>query len=321
MHSLKTIDALSCLEGPIHLAIGVFDGVHLGHQAVLASAIRQARLEGGLPVAATFDPHPAEVLAPDKAPKRLTPLAHQEVIFARLGMAATLAIPFNGAMAKQTPADFVRELTGACNLASVQAGLDWTFGKARQGNVSSLREFGEHHGFVVQGVAPVLYEGVRISSSAVRRAVEQGDLARAERLLGRPFSLYGTVTRGDQLGRKLGFPTANIGFTAQALPPHGVYIVRLPSLDDRPGVANLGVRPTLGGNRVLTFEVHVLDWAGDIYGESMEVELLSPLRPERPFDSLERLREQIARDVNEARRWLAGKEIPLPELTVKSMEN
>ncbi len=309
MRSLASIDALAELRPPIHLAIGVFDGVHLGHEAVLGSARAQAERDGGTAVGVTFDPHPAEVLAPERAPLRLTDLAHQRHLFARLGLEAMLAIPFDRQMAAQPAAAFMERLTRACPLASVHVGLDWTFGNGREGNVTMLRAFGEGNGFTVESVAPVLCNGERISSSAVRQAVIAGELEKAKALLGREFSLYGRVVRGDQLGRRLGFPTANVSLGAAALPPHGVYVVCVPTHGGAAGVANLGVRPSVGGEMALRFEVHLFDWAEDLYGQELEVAFLHRLRAEERFEDLESLRGQIERDLESARDWLASRSL------------
>ncbi len=301
MECLKTIEALGALAGPVHLAIGVFDGVHRGHQAVLRSACERAVREGGTPVASTFDPHPAEVLAPDRAPRRLTPLAHQRVLFERVGLPRTLAIPFDHVVAAQSAESFIEDLVRACQLGGIHVGIDWTFGRERRGDLKLLKALGERRGFAVEGVSPVMKGGERISSSRIREALREGDFGLVARLLGRPFSFFGPVVRGEQLGRKLGFPTANIDFGARVEVPHGVYAVRVPSHGNRPGVANLGVRPSVNGASELRFEVHLFDWSGSLYGEVMEAELVDHLRPERRFDSLEALKAQIARDMSDAR--------------------
>lgn len=303
MRCLHAIEDLGALEGPLHLAIGVFDGVHLGHRAVLNGASERASKTGGTAVAVTFDPHPAEVLAPDKAPSRLTPLAHQQVLFGRLGLRATLAIPFDRAMANQTAEDFLKRLLGAGRLGSIHVGEDWSFGKGREGNVERLHQWGARYGFEVEGVPAVTAGGERISSSRVRRAVAQGELDVAQTLLGRPFSLFGEVCRGKQLGRELGFPTANVDFRATVEIPYGVYAVTLPSHGQLPGVANLGVRPSVDGGRKVVLEVHLIDWEGSLYGECVEVNLGHFLRPERRFDQLSDLKDQIGRDLEVARKW------------------
>lgn len=300
---LSAIGALGSLEGPIHLAIGAFDGVHRGHQAVLRSANANAQSHDGQPVVATFHPHPAEVLAPDKAPKRLTPLAHQANLFHKIGMQATLAIPFNRALADRSAETFIDLLTKNCCLASIHVGVDWAFGKGRHGNLRLLQELGEQHGFSVHGEPPVLQDGERISSTAIRQAIAEGDLDRAASLLGRPYSLFGEVVQGDQIGRQIGFPTANLAIETEALPPFGVYIV---STSKGFGVANLGVRPTVGGDLKLRFEVHLINWEGDLYGTTLEAEFLHQIRPEKRFAGLPELQTQIALDLAEARTWLSS---------------
>lgn len=302
MAVLSAIDALGGLEGSVHLAIGVFDGVHRGHQAVLDSAITSAQANDGIAVVATFHPHPAEVLAPDKAPKRLTPLAHQAELFQQLGMHATLAIPFDLALAGQSAEAFIERLAKSCQLASIHVGVDWAFGKGRHGNLELLKELGSQHGFSVYGETAVLEKEERISSTAIRLAVSQGKLDRAATLLGRPYSLFGKVVQGDQIGRTLGFPTANLAIETEALPPYGVYVVRTA---EGPGVANLGVRPTIGGELARRFEVHLLDWEGDLYGKTLEAEFLHQIRPEMRFEGLPELQAQIAQDLSEARNWLS----------------
>ena len=304
MRAFPSIDALAELNRPVHLALGVFDGVHRGHQTVLQSARTRAADQGGVAVVATFDPHPAEVLAADQAPKRLTHSAHQRYLFRELGMDAAFVIPFDLAMASRTAEGFVGELAAACQLSSVHVGEDWAFGNGRRGDLRLLQELGQHHSFVVHGIAPVMDGSARISSTRIRDAVLAGDLPEAERLLGRPYSLFGPVVKGDQIGRRLGFPTANVDFAAEALPPQGVYVVRLPTHGNHPGVANLGLRPSVGGDPALKFEVHLLDWTGHLYGETLNVTLLHALRPERHYDDLTELNKQIARDLAAARRWL-----------------
>ena len=306
MAILSTIDALGSLDGPVHLAIGVFDGVHRGHQAVLQSASTSAKAIGGHSVVATFHPHPAEVLAPDKAPKRLTPLSHQIALFKKLEIETTLAIPFDCLIAELTAETFIEKLKATCQLASIHVGTDWAFGKGRRGDLRLLQKLGSMHEFEVHGIAPVLEFDIRISSTTIRQTISQGDLATAKRLLGRPYSLYGEVVHGDHLGRQLGFPTANLDIATQALPPYGVYIVHLISHQNRPGIANLGVRPTVDGKHALRFEVHLLDWEGDLYGQVAEATLLHQLRPEKRFAGLPELRDQIDHDLTQAREWLSA---------------
>lgn len=308
MRRLSTIRELGALESPVHLAIGVFDGVHLGHEEVLRSAQDHADQQGGTAVAATFDPHPAEILAPGQSPRRLTGTHLQQCLFQRAGMKATLAIPFDRAMANQEASEFVEELSRSCELGSIHVGVDWVFGRGRKGNLELLRELSAQGGFDVKGIAPVMRDGERISSTAIREAVIEGDLALAKGLLGRSFGFSGVVAKGDQLGRTLGFPTANLEIEEEVIPPHGVYVVRVPSHQGQAGVANLGIRPSVRGAEaeVMRFEVHLFDWNTDVYGEWMEVELCHYLRPEQRFDGLDALKSQIACDVKEARAWLEG---------------
>lgn len=303
MRFLTSIDDLSQLADPVHLAIGVFDGVHRGHQAVLASAAERGQM-----VVATFDPHPAEVLAPGCAPKRLTSLAQQRALFQGLGAEATLAIPFDQDVAQMEASDFVEKLVSACALSSVHVGEDWAFGRGRRGDLSLLRDLGQRFGFSACGVSAVCLEGKRISSTGIRVALASGDLKQVEACLGRTYSLLGVVTQGKQLGRQLGFPTANVTIEVEALPPDGVYVVKVPLGEQSwPGVANLGWRPSVDESQLeRKLEVHLLDWEGDLYGAEIDVEFHHRLRAEQRFDGLEALQTQIGLDLEEAKRWLAS---------------
>jgi len=293
--------------GPAYLAIGVFDGVHLGHRSVLLRALEDARAGGGGAVAVTFDPHPAKILRPAEAPRLLTASAHKLRLIRALGIESVLVIPFDAQFAATPPEDFVLHLHAAFHpLREICVGHEWSFGRGRAGNLEMLRKMGDRLGFDEVGVPAVRVDGEIVSSTAIRAAVEMGDLARASRLLGRDYSILGAVVRGDQLGRSLGFPTANLAAHNEQFPPNGVYAVSALWRDQAlKGVVNLGVRPTLGaanGERLL--ELHLLDFDRDIYGEDIEVTFLSRLRPERKFPSLEALKAQIAHDVAEARRVL-----------------
>ncbi len=312
MRTLTAIESLADLPGPQHLAIGVFDGVHRGHQAVLRSAVDAAHAVHGTAIVVTFDPHPAEILAPDKAPKRLTSLRQQTALFDALGFDALLAIPFSRSIAGQSPDAFIAQLQASGRLAGIHVGVDWAFGKGRAGNVTLLAKLGQQHGFQLRAIEPVLHEEQRISSTAIRTALAAGELEDVASLLGRPYRIAGNVVTGDQLGRQLGFPTANIALEVEALPPHGVYVVHAELLPHQPyGVANLGVRPSIGGSLALRFEVHFLDWPeADLYGKDLEVTLLHHLRGEQRFDGLPALQSQIARDLQAAREWIAENTIP-----------
>jgi riboflavin kinase/FMN adenylyltransferase len=304
---LRSIPELSGLCGPIHLAIGVFDGVHIGHRAVIEHACHSADASNGTAVVVTFDPHPAQVLRPGRAPLLLTSTRHKLRLLAQLGVADTLVIPFDLNFAATPPETFVRALAGACRpLREICVGADWAFGHARSGNVPMLAALGAKLDFAVQGVPGVSVDGEAASSTAIRAAVQAGDLATAARFLGRPFSIFSTVIDGRRLARTLGFPTANLRPESEQLPPNGVYAVRA-AVGGReyPGVANIGVRPTVtNGEAELLLETHLFDFAGDLYGQDMEVYFLEFLRPEEKFPSLDALKAQIAVDAGKARQVL-----------------
>ncbi len=300
---MQSVADLAAIPGPVVLAIGVFDGVHLGHRAVIARANADAKVRGGSAAVVTFDPHPAKVLRPEKAPHLLTSTPHKLRIIRSLGAGHILALPFTHQFAATEPASFIRELAAACQLREICVGHEWAFGKDRAGNLALLDRLGHELGFDEVGVPAVELDGEVVSSTVIRAAIEQGDLAKAARLLGREYSILGTVKRGAQLGRKLGFPTANLAAHNEQLPPNGVYSVDV-NLDGRVwrGVANIGVRPTIEhatGERLL--EVHVLDFSGDLYGVDLEVVFRRFIRAEQKFPSLDTLRAQIAADAANAR--------------------
>lgn len=300
MEILRSIPELSELTGPIFTAIGVFDGVHLGHQEVISTSARHAQEAGGTPVVVTFDPHPAKVLRPGKAPHLLTATQHKIALIRDLGVEHLLVVTFDRAFADTPPEDFVRQLVQhAKPLRQICVGHEWAFGKNRAGNLTLLQALGAEHHFEVIGIKPVAVNGTVVSSTAIRQAVERGDLARAAEMLGREYTILGTVKRGAQLGRQLGFPTANLSAHSEQFPPNGVYIAeaRLDGARLR-GVANLGYRPTVTGakpERLL--ELHFFDLQRDIYGEDVEVRFGRYLRPERKFANVDELAAQIARDV------------------------
>jgi riboflavin kinase/FMN adenylyltransferase len=301
---LRTIDELRNLPGPLFLAIGVFDGVHLGHQAVIRRALQAAQRDRGTALAVTFDPHPVSVLRPEQAPRLLTSTAHKLQLICDLGVTHQLVIHFDHAFAATPPEDFIRALASAAQpLREICVGFEWSFGKGRAGNLALLERLGAQLGFSEVGVPAVESDGEIISSTLIRRAVESGDLARAAKLLGREYTILGTVVEGDQLGRKLGYPTANLSAHNEQFPPNGVYAVEARrGVHLLPGVANIGVRPTVtnaGGERLL--EVHLFDFDEQIYGEDLEITFRKFLRPEQKFAGLEALREQIARDAAQAR--------------------
>lgn len=282
-----------------HLAIGVFDGVHLGHQRVLNAA----RAAGAPAIALTFDPHPMRILRPDQAPPLLTSTEHKLALFRQLGFDACLLINFDKAFS-ETPAEKFIEQIATCRQVCV--GTRFHFGHGRTGTVALMEQLAPRYGFAVKEIKSVLTaDGEMISSTAVRQHVLAGNLDRATAMLGRHFSILGTVEHGDHRGHQLGFPTANLNPRNAALPPDGVYAVRVrlanTSLN---GVVNIGVRPTFGGT-ARRLEVHILDFNRDLYGQELEVEFVKPLRGERQFATVAELQAQIAADVQAGRQILA----------------
>ena len=304
-----SISELAQVPGPVVLAIGVFDGLHLGHRAVLERAQEEARRIGGTAVPLSFDPHPARVLRPENAPLMLTAAEHKMRLLEAMGFSHTLLLPFNLTVAATSADDFIRSLAQTARpLAAICVGHQWSFGKGRQGNLESLAKLGSQLGFVEIGVPEILLEGEAVSSTRIRNAVAQGDFDQAKRLLGRAYSVLGEVQRGRALGRTIGFPTANLGLFNEQLPPNGVYAVRTTGdvrAEPIPGVANLGTRPTVESSPVQpTLEVHLLNYSGDLYGKILEVEFVAHLRGEQKFGSLDLLRQQIHLDTIRAREVL-----------------
>jgi len=292
--------------GPAALTIGNFDGVHLGHQAMLAELKRAAgRLD--MPACVlTFEPHPREFFAPDKAPTRLTSLREKLELLAQYGVERVHVCRFNYSFAQTAPEDFIeRIIARGLGARWLLVGDDFRFGARRGGDFAMLKQKALRHGFEVAALASVMLAGERVSSTAVRQALAGGDLARAQRLLGRTYSISGRVTRGDGLGRKLGFPTANVQMKHNRPPLTGIFAVRLHGAAREPlrGVASLGVRPTvkLGGAPVL--EVHALDFDGDLYRNHVRVEFLHRFRDEERYADLATLTRQIALDVENARTY------------------
>lgn len=308
MLQLRTIQELTQVTGPVALAIGVFDGLHLGHQEVIRAAQEHAAQHHGHAIVMSFDPHPLSVLKPEAVPKRLCGEQHRSRLLSEMGVSGTLLCPFTQATADTSAEEFVTSLVRACHpLGCISVGYTWSFGKNRSGNIHSLMDLGQQHDFAVYGVPPIRIGGEVVSSTLIRDAVTSGDLIRASTLLGRSYSLFGTVVEGRKLARKLGFPTANLQLEAEVLPPYGVYAIEA-HVDGqwRTGIANLGVRPTVENAEVPpALEVHVFDWEGDLYGLDVEVRMGAHLRPEQKFDGVDALLAQIKQDVEKARSLLA----------------
>lgn len=296
MEVLHDLGELQSLRGPVYLAIGIFDGVHRGHQALIEEAQADAAKSGGTAVVMTFEPHPMMFFQRAEPPLRLSSPRHKELLLARQGVTHLAVLPFEAARAGQTAEEFVEDLRAACRpLGGIVVGADWKFGKGRGGDVALLKKLG---GFEVDGIPAVTVDGEVISSTAIRMAIARADLDFAEKALGRPYAVLGTVVPGQRKGRALGFPTANIDTAGLQLPPDGVYAVRA-RIGDKPfrGIANLGVRPTISHDAKRVLEVHLFDFDGDLYGMEVEVEFLRFVRGEKKFASVDDLREQIARDI------------------------
>ncbi|WP_431469464.1 bifunctional riboflavin kinase/FAD synthetase [Sphingosinithalassobacter sp. LHW66-3] len=295
------------LRGGI-VALGNFDGFHLGHQAVAGRAIAQAKAAGRPAIVATFDPHPVRFFRPDVPPFRLTSLDQRERLFAAAGADAMLVFRFDAALAGLSAAEFARRrLVDSVGAAGVVTGSDFTFGKGRDGNVGVLEALGAELGFTVETVAPVLQDGEPVSSSRIRTLLRQGHPREAAALLTRPFAIEATVQPGAKLGRELGWPTANLVLGNYLRPAYGIYAVRGRLADGRvlDGVANLGIRPSIEPPIEL-LEPHFFDFSGDLYGQTIEVALIDYLRPEAKFETMDALRDQIEADAAEARRRLAA---------------
>ena len=292
LHGLKE---LSDFDRSFGLALGVFDGVHLGHQAVIAAA----RGAGDLGVL-TFDPHPVQVLAPSHAPRRiLSSLDQKKRLLSGLGVDFLVIIEFSTEFAAREARKFADDLF-ATGVKKLSAGDDWSFGRGREGNMQHLREWGSESGVEVLEVSAILQDGLRISSTRIRKCLQEEDLDSVATMLGRHYSVLGTVVRGRQLGRTIGFPTANVVVADKVLPPNGVYVVEGNGVR---GVANVGTRPTVDDSRGRSLEVHLFtdDLPMD-YGWELEVGFLRKIRDEQKFQSLEELRNQIQCDVQNAQR-------------------
>jgi riboflavin kinase / FMN adenylyltransferase len=309
MEILHSTPELSRLPGPLFLAIGVFDGVHRGHQAVISISAAHAQAVNGTPVVVTFDPHPEKILRPSRAPHLLTATQHKIALIRDLGVRHLLLIAFDKEFAATEPETFVEQLVASSRpLREICVGHEWSFGKGRRGNLELLKHLGSQFDFDVIGVAPVTANDEIISSTAIREAIQNGNFAKAKEMLGRDYTILGTVTRGDDLGKKIGFPTANLSAHSEQFPPDGVYFAEawLEGVLYH-GVVNLGCRPTVSrdkSNRVL--EIHLFDFNRDIYGQDLEIRFVQYLRPEKKFENVDALKQQIAADVEQARRLCAS---------------
>ena len=308
MQTLHSITELPALPGPLFLAIGVFDGVHRGHQAVISTSTRHAHSADGTPVVVTFDPHPARILRPEEAPHLLTATQHKIALIRALGVGHLLIVKFDKNFAATSPENFVEQLVqNAKPLREICVGHEWSFGKNRAGNLDLLQKLGARFDFNVVGIPPVKVNGTVVSSTAIRQAVEAGEFAKAASMLGREYTILGTVSGGEKLGKKIGFPTANLSAHSEQFPPDGVYFAEA-WLDGvlLHGVVNLGFRPTVSsGQPERILEIHLLDFDQDIYGKDLEIRFVRYLRPEKKFESVDALIRQIKVDVRQAREFCA----------------
>lgn len=290
--------------------IGNFDGLHRGQREILRRVLAAAGAQGAPSIVVTFDPHPLSVLRPEAAPRLLTTRAQKEALIAAEGIDHLLVIHFTPELAAVGARDFVRRfLHEALAVRWVFVGSSFAFGRRREGSLALLSAMGQELGFTAQGVAELADRQGAISSTRVRAAVAAGDVAEAGRLLGRPYGVVGKVVRGDERGRSLGWPTANVDAENDLLPADGVYVgevVRAGEEAPRPAVTNLGRRPTFHQRSPVVLESHLLDFAGDLYGERVEVRFLERLRGERRFSGVGQLQEQIARDAEAAREYFRG---------------
>ncbi|HWN68038.1 MAG TPA: bifunctional riboflavin kinase/FAD synthetase, partial [Haliangium sp.] len=318
--AMEIFEGHRALFRPLHapaVAIGNFDGVHLGHRRLLDTAVHAARSLHGDAVVFTFEPHPAAVLAPHKAPPLLTSAARKLELLAQAGIDACVLEPFTRELADMSPEAFLQSiLVDILGARHIVVGYDFTYGRDRAGTTESLRAFGAARGIGVDVIEPVAVGGVVVSSTRVRELVRAGDMAGARALLGRDFDVDGAVIRGDGRGARIGMPTANIAVESRLLPAGGVYAVRVQLLDRAepaeplPAVANLGTNPTFVDRTELSLEVHLLDFTGDLYDQRLRVQFVERLRGEQRFPGIEALLSQIRADIARAREILASPAAP-----------
>jgi riboflavin kinase/FMN adenylyltransferase len=307
MNVWNALDAFPTGRGPVCATIGNFDGVHLGHQAILASVIAAAKGRSATSLLITFDPHPLAVVAPTRGPKLLQTRRQKLETLEATGLDGILILPFDRELASLTGEDFFGAfLSSRIRFATVHVGSTFRFGRARGGDIRLLQTIGAELAFTVVSVPPVTVEGETVSSSAVRSAIELGDVGRARAHLGRPFSITGEVVHGDGRGRAIGFPTANLAVDNETIPRRGVYITETGVFGSRfPSITNVGVRPTFGGT-TLAVESHLLDVHEDLYGEHVEARFLARLRDEAKFADAAELADQLARDQAAAASYFSG---------------
>lgn len=305
MKIIRQPDEFKNEERKVCLAIGTFDGVHLGHQQVIRQTISDARQHEARSVAVTFDRHPASVLAPDRAPPLIYTLEQKLDTIAEQGMDTALLLEFTEAFSRVPAEKFIRDLSREFGpIHSICVGSRFSFGHRRRGNVALLQRLGNELGFTVHGLASVSLDGEVVSSTRIRDAIQRADFDAAGQMLGRAYCLRGTVVEGHHLGKELGFPTANLDTVGLALPGNGVYAAHVNfGGNEHRAVLNIGNRPTLDRpSSHPVVEIHMLDFSGDLYGRTLEVNFIEKIRREQKFSSLDALRRQISQDVEKARR-------------------
>ena len=306
MRTIHSASELNSAGRKVCLAIGVFDGVHLGHQQIIRQTIADARQHDAISLVITFDRHPNAVVAPARVPPLIYSLPQKLRAIESLGADTLLLIHFDKEFSEQTGEQFIRGLVRDLGrIQSICVGANFVFGHKRGGNVALLKQLGTELKFTVHGMAAVSLDGQPVSSTRIREQIQKGDLDAASQMLGRPYSLAGKIVHGDQLGQKLGFPTANLDVTGLVLPRDGVYAAHahlLPSPSPRRAVVNIGHRPTLQNpNPQLRVEAHLLDFHADLYNHELELAFIEKLRDEKKFSSLDELRAQITLDVEKAK--------------------
>ena len=307
MKMLHSIEELGGLKGPIVLAAGTFDGLHLGHQALIRRAMQEASDCGGTAVVMTFDRHPAALLRPEKTPKLLTRNNEKIALLEGMGVQALLMLEFARELAGVPARNFIASLVSSASpLRAVCVGREWFFGKGGEGNVALLKELGVEHNFSVIQIDPVMVEDSPISSTRIRTAIAAGDFLQAAACLGRPFLLTGSVVSGAGLGSKIGFPTANFDVNAMQLPPDGVYAAKVHHGETlHAGVVNIGVRPTVDpASTKRLVEAHLFGLSENLVGTDLSLEFVQFLRGEEKFSSLDSLKTQITLDCERAKKLL-----------------
>ncbi len=313
---MNIIRRISDLRKPFKrpvLAMGVFDGLHHGHRKLIAKAIQRARVIDGQVVVITFDPHPRQVVHPQKDLTLISSLAYRLKLLEEMGVDVCILVKFTKRFSSMEPAVFIRRyVQQRIGAVEIVVGDDFCFGKDRRGNVGALKELGGECGFQVRVISTRQRGAKQVSSSRIREFIREGDIDHAQHLLDRPVAVYGRVVRGDRRGRLLGYPTANLNPHTIGMAPMGVYCARV-SIKDRVyfGMANIGHRPSFKGRGLVNIEVHIFEFKGDLYGQNILIEFLKRVRDERAFPDQAALIEQLHRDAVSAKQWFKEHSFPI----------